>query len=84
MLTVSRDQFLNAMQNAGIGVAVHYIALHLQPFYSKNFPHDPETLPVATSYSERILSLPLYPKMDPSQIKLVIDTVKQLIKRYRK
>ncbi|MEC7640924.1 MAG: DegT/DnrJ/EryC1/StrS aminotransferase family protein [Nitrospinota bacterium] len=83
-LTVTRDQFLDALQNSGIGIAVHYIALHLQPFYRDHFFHPPETLPVATRYSERILSLPLYPKMQPGDVERVIHTVNQLITKYRK
>ena len=83
-LRVNRNQFLDAMQKAGIGVAVHYIALHLQPFYQKKFPHYLETLPVTTSYSERILSLPLYPKMRPSEVERVVETVKALIVKFRK
>lgn len=83
-LTVTRDQFLDAMQNSGIGVAVHYIALHLQPFYRDRFPHSMETLPIATKYSERILSLPLYPKMRHDEVECVIETVDQLITKYRK
>lgn len=83
-LTVTRDQFLNAMQAAGIGVAVHFSALHLQPFYRKEHGTKPEDLPVATRCSERILSLPLYPKMSVADVERVIHTVVTLIKKYRR
>lgn len=83
-LTVSRDQFLNAVQAEGIGVAVHFSALHLQPLYRKEFGTRPEDLPVATRYSERILSLPLYPKMSVADVERVIHTVTRLIARYRR
>lgn len=83
-LTVDRDEFLNAMQESGIGVAVHYIALHLQPFYVENFNTKPQDFPVASNYSERILSLPLYPKMSESDVERVINTVQDLITRFRR
>lgn len=83
-LTVTRDQFLDAMQAAGIGVAVHFSALHLQPFYRKEHGTKPEDLPVATRCSERILSLPLYPKMSVADVERVIHTVVTLIKKYRR
>jgi dTDP-4-amino-4,6-dideoxygalactose transaminase len=83
-LTLTRDQFLNAIQAEGIGVAVHFSALHLQPLYMKEFGTKPEDLPVATHFSERILSLPLYPKMSTADVERVIHTVTKLIARHRR
>ena len=83
-LTVDRDGFLDAMQESGIGVAVHYIALHLQPFYVKNFHTKPQDFPIASSYSERILSIPLYPKMSEADIERVIETVRGLVIKFRR
>ena len=83
-LTVDRDGFLDAMQGSGIGVAVHYIALHLQPYYVENFNTKPQDYPVASNYSERILSIPLYPKMSEADVDRVINTVQTLIKRFRR
>ena len=72
------------MQESGIGVAVHYIALHLQPFYVKNFHTKPQDYPIASSYSERILSIPLYPKMSEADIERVIETVRGLVIKFRR
>ncbi len=83
-LTIDRDQFLQEIQSRGIGVGVHYIALHLQPYYSKQFKTKPEDCPVASSYSERILTLPLYPKMSEQDVNRVIETVSDLINKYRR
>lgn len=83
-LTLTRDQFLNAIQAEGIGVAVHFSALHLQPLYMKEFGTRPEDLPVATRFSERILSLPLYPKMSTADVERVIHTVTKLIAKHRR
>ena len=67
-LTLTRDEFLNAMQEQGIGVAVHYIPLHLQPYFIKTYGLTPAQFPVATDYSQRILTLPLYPKMSTAEV----------------
>ena len=83
-LTINRDGFLDAMQESGIGVAVHYIALHLQPFYVKNFHTKPQDYPIASSYSERILSIPLYPKMSEADVERVIETVRGLVTKFRR
>jgi dTDP-4-amino-4,6-dideoxygalactose transaminase len=83
-LTIDRDQFLQEIQARGIGVAVHYIALHLQPYYREQFKTKAEDCPVASSYSERILTLPLYPKMSVQDVTRVIETVSDIIKKYRR
>jgi dTDP-4-amino-4,6-dideoxygalactose transaminase len=83
-LTIDRDQFLHEIQTRGIGVAVHYIALHLQPYYREQFKAKAEDCPVASSYSERILTLPLYPKMSTQDVARVIETVTDIIKKYRR
>lgn len=83
-LTIDRDQFLNEIQARGIGVAVHYVALHLQPYYREQFKTKPEDCPVASSYSERILTLPLYPKMSAQDVARVIEAVTDIIKKYRR
>ncbi len=83
-LTVDRDEFLDAMQESGIGVAVHDIALHLQPYYVENFNTKPQDYPIASNYSERIVSLPLYPKMSEADVERVINTVQDLIIKFRR
>jgi len=83
-LNISRDEFLNALQSSGIGVAVHFIALHLQPYYAKTFNLKPEDFPVATDYSNRILTLPLYPKMTQKELDRVINTVVEIINKHKK
>jgi dTDP-4-amino-4,6-dideoxygalactose transaminase len=83
-LTIDRDGFLDAIQSTGIGVALHYVALHLQPYYVKNFNIKPQDFPIASNYSERVITLPLYPKMSSADVERVIETVKDLIKKFRR
>jgi dTDP-4-amino-4,6-dideoxygalactose transaminase len=83
-LSINRDQFVDAVQSAGIGVGVHYQALHLQPFYKKEFDTRLEAYPVATSYSSRILSLPLYPRMSTQEIERVANVVADIVSQNRR
>ncbi len=83
-LTISRDQFLDAMQARGIGMAVHYRALHLQPYFRNHFEYTLEDLPIASNYSERIVSLPLYPRMSESDVARVIETLASVLRQYRR
>ena len=83
-LSITRDEFIDAIQSAGIGVAVHYKAIHLQPFYAKEFSAQLATYPIATSYSHRIISLPLYPRMSIDDIERVVDVVKEIVSRNRR
>ena len=83
-LSITRDQFIDAIQSEGIGVALHYQALHLQPFYKKEFNTRLEAYPVATSYSDRILSIPLYPRMSTQDVERVSNVVVDLVSRNRR
>lgn len=83
-LTISRDEFLNAMQDRGIGMAVHYRALHLQPYFKNHFDYSLDDLPLASSYSDRIVSLPLYPRMSEEDVNRVINTVQSVLKQHRR
>ncbi len=83
-LNVTRDQFLNEIQARGIGVAVHYVGLHLQPFYREEFNTKPTDCPVATDYSQRVLTLPLYPKMSVEDVSRVIEVVTELVAKFRR
>ena len=60
---VTRDELLDSLTRQNIGVGVHYRGVHLQPYYREKYGLRPEEFPVATRISERVLSLPLSPKL---------------------
>jgi UDP-4-amino-4,6-dideoxy-N-acetyl-beta-L-altrosamine transaminase len=72
-----RRKFFEKLRKAGILVQVHYIPLHLQPFYQKRFGYKPGDFPIAEKYYERALTLPLFPKMTNTEINRVISVVKK-------
>lgn len=83
-IKINRDKILNALQKEGIGTGVHYIAIHLHPFYQKSFHYKYGDFPEAEYVSERTISLPLSPKLSDGDIEDVVKAVKKVINWYRK
>ncbi len=83
-LRIGRNQLIELLKKEGIGTSVHFIPLHLHPFYRDNYRYLPKDFPVASSVFERILSLPIYPKMDEPDLQRVIDVVATLIHENRR
>ncbi|MCP4367664.1 MAG: DegT/DnrJ/EryC1/StrS family aminotransferase [Deltaproteobacteria bacterium] len=83
-LTIDRDEFIDELKNKGIGTSVHFIPLHMHPYYRDTYGHKPEDFPVAYETYKRIISLPIYPKMTDDDVGRVVEAVKELVKKYRK
>ena len=75
-LGCNRNTFQERMQRSNIGTGIHYMALHLQPFYQKTFNLQKGDFPAAEYISDRTLSLPLGPKMTDHDVSDVIRAVK--------
>lgn len=74
-----RQAVFNGMRDAGIGVNVHYIPIHTQPYYQQ-LGFDWGDLPVAEDFYERIISLPMYPELTGEQQQYVADTLTELLR----
>ncbi|HEX9750329.1 MAG TPA: DegT/DnrJ/EryC1/StrS family aminotransferase [candidate division Zixibacteria bacterium] len=83
-LTIDRDRFIEELRAANIGTSVHFIPLHLQPYYRDTFGLTPEDFPQSTEVSERIISLPIYPGMSDGDIGDVIEAVTDVCRRHRR
>ena len=83
-LKIDRDEFIQALKERGIGTSVHFIPLHLHPYYRNTFGYVPDDFPNATQAYQRIISLPIYPKMSQSDIGKVIEAVRDVAKREAK
>jgi len=79
LLGKSRTEVFNALRAEGIGVNVHYIPVHLHPFYQKNYGTKPGICPVAEQAYERMLSLPMFPRMSDEDVQSVIDAVSKVV-----
>jgi len=78
-LNITRDEFLDEMTKRKIGVGVHYIALHLHPFYQNAFGYKTGDFPNAEWISERTVSIPLSAKLMDEDVKDVIEAVQSII-----
>jgi dTDP-4-amino-4,6-dideoxygalactose transaminase len=67
-----------------VGTSVHFIPLHLHPYYRDAFTYCPKDFPNASTVYERIVSLPIYPRMTEGDIQDVIDAVRQIVSAYRR
>ena len=76
---LDRAVVFRKLREMGIGVNVHYIPVHLHPFYRKHFQTTPGMCPVAEDAYEKILSLPMYPKMGDMDVSVVIDAIKKIL-----
>ncbi len=73
---VDRDRFVSAMTERGIGTSVHFIPLHLHPYWSKRYGWQPGDFPVAHSSFLRSVSLPIYTRMTDGDVDRVIRAVR--------
>lgn len=84
MLKISRNEFIEELKKENIGTGIHFTAVHLNPFYEKEFGFRRGDFPNAEFASDRIISLPLYPLMKDEDVDYVIDKIKKIVKINRK
>lgn len=84
VLTIGRDHFIEELRIRNIGTSVHFIPIHLHPYYRDKYGYKPEDFPIAYSNYLRILSLPLYPRMTDEDVADVIEAVLDIIERYKR
>ena len=78
-LKITRDQFLDEMMKRNIGVGVHYIALHLHPYYQETFGYKRGDFSNAEWISDRTVSIPLSAKLTDEDIEDVTEVVVEII-----
>jgi len=83
-LRVDRARVFAALRAEGIGVNVHYIPVHLHPFYREHLGTGPGDCPVAEAAYEQILSLPIFPRMGDEDIGDVIAAVSKICDEYHR
>ena len=83
-LTLDRAAVIAALREDGIGASVHFIPLHLHPYYRRRWGTRPEDHPVATREYERVISLPIWPGMDESEVRRVTASLTSILDRARR
>jgi perosamine synthetase len=83
-LRVDRAAVADALRARGIGTSVHFIPLHLHPYYRRTLGTRPGDFPGAEDLYARCLSLPLYPAMRPSDVDRVADALRTVLREARR
>ncbi|MBM3302156.1 MAG: DegT/DnrJ/EryC1/StrS family aminotransferase, partial [Deltaproteobacteria bacterium] len=83
-LKIDRARFIEELKRRNIGASVHFIPLHLHPYYRETYGYQPEDFPVAYREYQREVSLPIYSKMNEQDGDDVIEAVVDIVKRYRR
>jgi len=83
-LKAGRKEVFEALRSENIGVNVHYLPVHLHPFYQTEFGYSQGDYPAAESYYERAITLPLFPLMSNDDADCVVSAVKKILCYYRR
>ncbi len=83
-LRVDRATFIEEMRLLNVGASVHFIPVHLHPFYRQKYGFGPQDFPVAFREYERLVSVPLYPRMSDRDVDDVVEVVTSLASRFRR
>ncbi|MFN6203300.1 MAG: DegT/DnrJ/EryC1/StrS family aminotransferase [Acidobacteriota bacterium] len=78
-IRITREEFIKQMARRGIGCSVHFIPLHLHPYWRETYNLQPHHFPTAWRAYERVVSLPLYTKMSEDDQTRVIEAVREVI-----
>jgi dTDP-4-amino-4,6-dideoxygalactose transaminase len=81
-LRIGRDQMVDELASRNIGTSVHFIPIHVHPYYRTRLGHAPEDFPTAWDAFGRMLSLPLNPSMTDCDVADVIEAVTDLVQAH--
>jgi len=82
-LTIGRDRFIQELTERNIGTSVHFIPIHIHPYYRDKYNFTPDSFPVAHENFRRMLSLPLNPGLTDRDVSDVIEAVLDVVRSYR-
>lgn len=78
-LAIDRDRFIGWMSERGIGTSVHFIPLHLHPYWKAKYGFVPGDFPASLELFGRCVSLPIYPRMSDGDVGRVIEAVQEIL-----
>jgi perosamine synthetase len=79
-----RESIFQALRAENIGVSVHYLPIHLHPYYRERLGTGPGMCPAAEAAADRLLTLPLFPRMSDADVADVIAAVEKVIRWARR
>jgi dTDP-4-amino-4,6-dideoxygalactose transaminase len=83
-LTLDRAAFIEELRKRKIGASVHFIPLHLQPYYRDTYGYRRGDFPESEQAYDRAVSLPIYPRMTEDDVQDVIDAVREIVEAHRR
>ena len=83
-LSIHRDRVIEELKERGVGSSVHFIPLHLHPYYKQEWGYREGDFPVAEDYFNRSISLPIYPAMSDADQERVIEALKDIAILHRR
>jgi dTDP-4-amino-4,6-dideoxygalactose transaminase/lipopolysaccharide/colanic/teichoic acid biosynthesis glycosyltransferase len=81
-LNISRNRFIEELAARNIASSVHFIPVHMHPYYREKYGYKPPDFPVAYREYQRIISLPLYPAMEDRDVEDVIGAVVRIARKH--
>ena len=78
-LRIDRNTFIEVLKERNVGTSVHYRPLHMMSYYAERFGYRPEGLPVARDAYERMLSIPLSPRLTDADVEDVIGIILEIV-----
>jgi len=83
-LRIGRDRFIEELTARNIGASVHFIPIHLHPYYRNKYGYSPTDYPVTYESYGRMLSLPLHAGLNDQDVADVIDAVLDIVREFRR
>lgn len=83
-LTIDRARFIEELKQRNIGASVHFIPVHIQPYYRDKYGYQPEDFPVAYAAYQHLVTLPLNPRMTEEDTEDVIEAVTDIVMKFRR
>ena len=80
---ITRDEFIAEMRDRNIGCSVHFIPIHLHQYYRQKYRYKPEDFPIALREYQRMVSLPLSPRMTEEDVEDVISAINSIVAQGR-
>jgi len=80
-LTIDRARFIEELKARNIGTSVHFIPIHLHPYYRDKYGYKPDDFPVAYRGYQRLISLPLNLRLNDDDVQDVIDAVLDIVEK---
>src|SRR5260370_35594671 len=81
-LTITRSRFITELRARNIGSSVHFIPIHIHPYYRDKYGFTPEQFPIAYGAYQRLVSLPLSPKFTDGDVADVIEPVTHILEKH--